>query len=212
MSQDNNLLALLYCSASINSGRHSKDRYDINIWKIVKGFDSEDVSKPWCEILKSMSYSSTFRGYSPQPILADSHNVLHHLWGQVDLHRLISNGITNDIGNDEPNAISRLLECHEGLDGMSLNPDDPYLIGLELQDLSIVRYITDNTSLHSSVTISVREAMLCAISYSGDFVIWRDMGSSQHSCYLHDFVRDKCTRLLGSEEIGFSAHLNLESL
>ena len=210
MSQDKSVLAVLYCSSSTTNGHHSKDRYDINIWKLVKAFDCEDSSKPWCENLKSMSFSSTFRGYSPQPMRIDSHNVLHHPWGQFDLRKLLSDGTANENGNDDPNTVSQISECYKSLDGISFSPDGRFIIGFKLHDSRIVRLITENTSLHSSAAIPVPEAMLCAISYSGDLVVWRDMGGPQHSCYLQDFARDRCTRLPGSEETEYPAHLNLQ--
>ena len=118
--------------------------------------------------------------------------------------------VSVDPRNTRTGTRSRLPDCLEGLKGIAFSPDCRFMIALRLQDSSIVRYMTDETTLHSSAMIPVPEAMLCCVSYSGNLVVWRDMGSPQRSCYLHDFAKDVCTRLPGSEETGYPANVNLK--
>ena len=65
-------------------------------------------------------------------------------------------------------------------------------------------------SLHSVTSVAARRIMLCCISASGRFVVWRDMGGARYSCYLQDFARNMCTRIPGAESVSFPAHMNLE--
>ena len=85
ISKDGSLLALLHRSTSVLDGQHTNNMYDINIFKLANVFDPEDDTKPWCDLLASMSHNSRSLGPSPQPMAIDSSNVFHCPWGEFEL-------------------------------------------------------------------------------------------------------------------------------
>ena len=207
ISSNGRFPALLYCSSIMEVEREVKHRYDINVWELADIFNFEGQScKAWCRMVKSSTFERPFEGCSPQPLIFDSTNKIYSPWTLMDIDTLVFG-----LGTDTNDAnVSEITKHNPHLRSICFSPDRRFAIGFDCQQSRIIKYLREDMSLHSVVSIAARSTMMYCVSYSGRFIVWQDMSCEKYSCYLQDFVSKTCTCIPRGEDISFPAHINLK--
>ena len=210
ISASGKFLALLYFSSVMQDRSRVNHRYDINVWELAghPHFENNE-KKTWCKLIKSASYESPHIGTSPRPLVFDSQDNLYCPWGPVGNGELGRSEHIN--GASLPASIGRtsMPEHLAVLKSICFSLDRRFIVAIDPHKSCLVRYLMDDLSLHSMVSITFEQPKICCVSKSGRYVVWRAMDDGQHSCYLQDFVKDRCNRIPLSEEIRLPAHMNL---
>ena len=211
VSPNGEFLAVLYCSSILQEGAETATRYDINIWHLANlGRVSDLVDKRWCEIAAVVTFDSCSVGHAHRPLAIDSKDRLYCPWGFTKLP-VSQLGTANDAA-ETTLKISKFpyTDREANLSCRGFSSDCRYMIAFDAPNACIARFHLMDMTRQSLATVNARDIMICCISDSGRFVVWREMYTTEHSCFLLDFALNKCIRIPGSAEVSFPAYVNLQ--
>ncbi|KAL8789675.1 MAG: hypothetical protein Q9195_006728 [Heterodermia aff. obscurata] len=211
ISPDSKFLALLYYGKSLICDTDMKGRYDIVVWKLPEKLSFNTSSnEAWCEAVKIISYETPFICSSPMPLAIDSNNNLYSFWGCMR----IEESDTVEAANTPATLLSargfQLPARIISLDSLCFSPDCRFIIAYDRRKLSLLRFLVEDMTLCSTTSVSQPEIMVCCVSCSGRFVVWRDLRIEHRKCYIHDFEQNKAFQVPGSEHISPPARVKLK--
>ena len=211
ISPDGKYLALMYFSGLLTYDADTNYRYDIIVWKLAEQIDiGNNDTKAWCEVVKTMSYEKIFIGSSPRPLAIDTSNNFYSFLGCVRIEdpspveAAIKPIPTASVGG------RRLPESIANLRNICFSADCRFLIAYDQPKLSLLRFLVEDMTLCSTTKVSNPELLVCCVSYSGRFVVWRHFDGENRSCYLHDFEQDHSIEVPASEEISTPLNVSLK--